>query len=68
MMGALQAYEDACTVYLHGFTGNPSGALEMQDAFVNPAYVQAPALPDTQKETGLGSIDCLCRKSVEQKY
>ncbi len=51
---AAAASQDACTLYVHGFTGNPDGAQEQKIAFPNSHNYQAPALLDTQKETGFG--------------
>ena len=54
LTAATQASQDACTVYIHGYTGNPDGAKEQKEAFSDPEQYQAPALPDTQPETGVG--------------
>lgn len=53
-IGSTGSYLDVVTEYVHGFTGNPSGALEMVAAFPNPQSFVGAALPDTQKETGYG--------------
>ncbi len=51
---AVQASKDVCTVYVHGFTGNPTGAESLKAAFSNQNNFQAPALPDTKQETDSG--------------
>ncbi len=49
-----RADKDVTTLYIHGFTGRPSGVHDQKIAFPNPEKYQAPAMPDTQKETGFG--------------
>jgi len=53
-MSSTEPYLDVVTEYIHGFTGNPSGALEMVAAFPSADTFEAAALPDTQIETGYG--------------
>lgn len=54
VVDATPQFLSVVTEYIHGFTGQPSGALEMVAAFPNPQNFQAAALPDTKKETGYG--------------
>lgn len=49
-----ESFSPVTTAYIHGFTGKPSGALKMAQAFPNADNFYAPALPDTQPETGYG--------------
>lgn len=54
LIGSVRSDQDVSTLYVHGYTGNPDGAKEQKIAFAVPEKYQAPALPDTQKETGIG--------------
>lgn len=54
LIDTVHAGQYVCTLYVHGYTGSPDGVKEQKEAFSAPEKYQAPALPDTQKETGFG--------------
>ncbi|MBP6892245.1 hypothetical protein KBB68_01560 [Candidatus Babeliales bacterium] len=54
LIDVVLADQNVSTLYIHGYTGNPEDVQKQKEAFSTPEKYQAPALPDTQKEVGVG--------------